>query len=117
MRGKHTDEAQKIKQLEETIKLRDKEIKDIKFSVSDILLQIRTLNESNDYGDPSQRKRKISELCTETRYQLLVEEIDNFYKKEKQQAFFLLYYLSLPGFSFIYLQVFNKVFNKVYGKK
>lgn len=43
MRGKHTDEAQKIKQLEETIKLRDKEIKDIKFSVSDILLQIRTL--------------------------------------------------------------------------
>ena len=84
MRGKHTDEAQKIKQLEETIKLRDKEIKDIKFSVSDILLQIRTLNESNDYGDPSQRK--ISELCTETRYQLLVEEIDNFYKKEKQQA-------------------------------
>lgn len=86
MRGKHTDEAQKIKQLEETIKLRDKEIKDIKFSVSDILLQIRTLNESNDYGDPSQRKRKISELCTETRYQLLVDEIDNFYKKEKQQA-------------------------------
>ena len=83
MRGKHTDEAQKIKQLEETIKLRDKEIKDIKFSVSDILLQIRTLNESNDYGDPSQRKRKISELCTETRYQAKIIELPNTAKVNK----------------------------------
>lgn len=84
MKGKHTEEtlSSKVQQLEEIIKLRDKEIKDIKFSVSDILLQIRTLNESNDYGDPSQRKRKISELCTDTRYELLIDEIEIGYKKQ-----------------------------------
>jgi hypothetical protein len=36
---------------------------------------------------------------------------------EKQRALFLPYYLSLPSFSFIYLQVFNKVLNKVYVQK
>ena len=83
MIGKHTDEGQRIKQLEETVAAKDKEIKDIKFSLADILLKIRDLNESNDYGDPSVKKRKISELCTDTRYELLVDEIDSFYKKRK----------------------------------
>jgi len=83
MIGKHTEEAQKIKQLEETIAAKDKEIKDIKLSLADILLQIRTLNESNDYGDSSVKRRKISELCTDTRYELLIDEIDGFYQKEK----------------------------------
>lgn len=83
MIGKHTEEAQKIKQLEETIAAKDKEIKDIKLSLADILLQIRTLNESNDYGDPSVKRRKILELCTDTRYELLIDEIDGFYQKEK----------------------------------
>ena len=31
------------------------------------------------------KRRKISELCTDTRYELLIDEIDGFYKKEKQQ--------------------------------
>lgn len=61
MIGKHTEEAQKIKQLEETVAAKDKEIKDIKFSLADILLRIRNLNESNDYGDSSVKRRKISE--------------------------------------------------------
>lgn len=62
----------KIKQLEETIALKDQEIKDIKFSVADILLQIRTINESNNYSD--------------TRYELLIDEIDGFFKKENQHG-------------------------------
>ena len=82
MKGKHTEEALKIKQLEETISLNEKEIKDIKFSVSDILLQIRNINESNDYSDPSVKRRKISELCTDTRYELLIDEIEIGYKKQ-----------------------------------
>lgn len=53
--------------------------------MADILLQIRTINESNNYSDPSIKRRKISELCTDTRYELLIDEIDSFYKKEKQQ--------------------------------
>lgn len=85
MKEKDTEDALKIKQLEETIALRDKEIKDIKSSVSDILLQIRNINESNNYEDLSVKKRKISELCTNTRYQLLIDEIDDFYKKENSK--------------------------------
>ena len=80
MIGKHSEESIKIKQLEETIRLRNQEIKDIKNSVADILLRIKILNESNSYGDPSIKKRKISELCTDTRYELLIDET---YKKEK----------------------------------
>lgn len=81
MKGKHTEQALKIKQLEETISLKEKEIKYIKFSVSDVLLQIRNINEQNDYSDPSVKKRKISELCTDTRYELLIDEIEIGYKK------------------------------------
>lgn len=83
MAGKHTDDAIKIKQLEETIRLKNQEIKDIKYSLADVLLRIRTLNESNNYNDPSVKRRKISELCTDTRYELLIDEIDEFYKKDK----------------------------------
>ena len=76
MIGKHTNEAVKIRQLEETIRLKDKEIKDVKLSLADILLQIRDLNESNNYSDPGVRKRKISEICTDTRYELLKDELE-----------------------------------------
>ncbi len=86
MMGKHSEQGLKIKQLEETIALKEQEIKDIKFSVADILLQIRTINESNNYSDPSIKRRKISELCTDTRYELLIDEIDGFFKKDKQQG-------------------------------
>lgn len=83
MPGKHSQEALEIKRLNEVIERKDKEIKDIKFSVSDILLQIRNLNEGNNYADPSLIKRKISEICTDTRYQLLIDEIDSNYEKTK----------------------------------
>lgn len=83
MPGKHSQESLEIKRLNEVIERKDKEIKDIKFSVSDILLQIRNLNECNEYSDPSLKRRKISELCTDTRYQLLIDEIDSNYEKQK----------------------------------
>lgn len=83
MLGKHTDEGVKIKQLQETIQLKDKEIKDIKFSIVDVLQQIRNLNEANEYGDPSVKRRKISELCTDTQYQLLLDEIEDNDEKGK----------------------------------
>lgn len=76
MGEKHTVEGQRIKELEEIITRKDKEIKDIKFSVSDVLLKIRNINESNNYSDPSVKTREISELCTNTRYELLIDEID-----------------------------------------
>ena len=83
MIGKHSEEALRIKQLEETVKLKEREIYDIKHSLADILFKIRTINESNDCGDPSVKKRKISELCTDTRYELLIDDLDEPYQKDK----------------------------------
>ena len=64
-----------IDRLKETIELKEKEIKDIKFSIADVLLQIRMINESNQYNHPDIIRRKISELCTNARYELLVDEL------------------------------------------
>lgn len=83
MKGKHSEESLEIKQLKETIALKEKEIKDIKFSIADILLTIRNINESNNYSDSSVKKREISELCTDTRYELLIDELEDCYKKQK----------------------------------
>lgn len=83
MNGKRSQELIEIKRLKDTILQKEKEVKDIKFSVSDILMQIRDTNESNDYSDPSVKKRKISELCTDTIYQLLIDEIEEHYEKAK----------------------------------
>ena len=66
-------------------KIKEKEIKDIKFSVADILLQIRNINESNNYSDPSVKIRRISELCTDTRYELLIDELEIGYKKKNKK--------------------------------
>ena len=82
-RGKHSKEQLEIKKLKDIIKLRDQEILDIKFSVADVLLQIRNINESNNYSDESVKRRKISELCTDTRYELLIDVINT--KKELDQ--------------------------------
>lgn len=73
--GKHTETSQEIKRLEKVIDLKDREIHDIKLSLADVLLEIRTINESNEYSAPEVKRRKISELCTNTRYELLVDEI------------------------------------------
>lgn len=73
--GKHTETSQEIKRLEKVIDLKDREIHDIKLSLADVLLEIRTINEYNEYSAPEVKRRKISELCTNTRYELLVDEI------------------------------------------
>lgn len=56
------------------IKRRDREINDIKIYLADILQNIRDINESDKYVDPNVKKREISELCTNTIYELLVDE-------------------------------------------
>lgn len=84
MAGKHSEESAKIKKLEETIALKDKEIKDIKISVADVSLKIRTINEANNYYAPEVKTRKISELCTDTRYELLIDIFDEQAEKSKE---------------------------------
>jgi len=81
MIGKHTKEGLKIKDLEETIERKDNEIKDVKLSVADVLEEIRKINESNDCSNENAKRRKISELCRDTIYQLRIDEFID--KKDK----------------------------------
>lgn len=68
------NENEKIEKLEETIRLKDKEIYDVKTSVAEVLEKIHELNEKNE--DEVLRKQ-IAELCTNTRYELLIDETKN----------------------------------------
>ena len=70
LKGKHSKENLYIKQLEETIKLKDREITDIKDSLADEFQKILIVNESNDYGNKESKERKISEICRDTIYEL-----------------------------------------------
>lgn len=70
LKGKHSKENLYIKQLEETINLKDREIADIKDSLSNEFQKILTVNESNDYSNKEYKKRKISEICRDNVYEL-----------------------------------------------
>lgn len=67
-------EQNEIKRLSSIIERKDIEIQDIKTSLADILQQIRDINESVNEIDSEVKRRKISEMCTNTIYELLVDE-------------------------------------------
>lgn len=67
-------EQNEIKRLSSIIERKDIEIQDIKTSLADILQQIRDIKESVNEIDPEVKRRKISEMCTNTIYELLVDE-------------------------------------------
>lgn len=69
-RGKHTDDAIRIKKLEETIKLKDKENKEVKMSFAEIMKNIIYLNTCGTSNEPATR-RKITELAEKTYYELM----------------------------------------------
>ena len=56
--------------MEETIRLKDREILDIKDSLSDILQTIRDLAQEINQDNIESKKREISELATNTIYEL-----------------------------------------------
>ncbi len=68
------NQNERIAQLEEIIRLKDQEIYDVKTSVAEVLEEIHELNEKNE--DEVLRKQ-IAELCTNTRYELLIDETKN----------------------------------------
>lgn len=67
-------EQNEIKRLSSIIERKDLEIQDIKTSLANILQQIRDINESVNEIDPEVKRRKISEMCINTIYELLVDE-------------------------------------------
>ncbi len=72
--GKHSNVVVELNKTKKQLDEAYLEIDKLKCDFSDILLQIRNLNESNTYGNDSAIRRKISELCTDTRYKLLVDD-------------------------------------------
>lgn len=73
-KGKHTADAVTIKKLKDELKQKEKDLFNLQMNFADTLLEIRNLNESNNYSDESVKRRKISELCTDVRYELLVRK-------------------------------------------
>lgn len=67
------DNEDKIKNLEDVIQRKDTEIIDIKNSLANILQQIRDLNEKRDEIIKVDTKKEISNLCTNTIYELTFE--------------------------------------------
>lgn len=66
-----------LQELQEVIKLRDREIKNIKSSLADVLQLIRDLVQDVNSDNIEVKKRQISELATNTIYDLrrdLLEE-------------------------------------------
>lgn len=69
-KGKHSKENLYVKQLEESIDLKDREIEDIKNSLADEFQKILIINESNNYDNKESKQRKISEICRDNVYEL-----------------------------------------------
>ena len=61
-------------QLKETIKLKEKEISDVKNSICDVLQNIRNIAQTLDAYNYETVKRQISEIVTNTQYELTIDE-------------------------------------------
>lgn len=75
MKGKHSEEFLKIKELENVIKLRDKEIKDIKTYCAEQFEKIKDLCFINDYSDRNMKLRKIHEIASDNFSQLVTDMV------------------------------------------
>lgn len=62
MLGKHSEEAQRIKQLEETIKLKDNEIKDIKQECTEQFKRIKDICFANEYDGLNNKDAKLKKI-------------------------------------------------------
>ncbi len=63
--GKHSEEAIKIRNLEDIVKRKDREIKDIKVEYAEQFKKIRDLCFSNTYNERFDKLKKINEIANE----------------------------------------------------
>lgn len=77
MPGKHSSEALEIKKLQELIKRKDKEIKDIKTECAEQFKMIKDLCFINNYNDKNIKLRKIHEIASGNFSALLKDIIIN----------------------------------------
>lgn len=74
--GKHTEAGQKIEQLENIIKRKDREIYEVKQECANIFNQIYDLSKINDYGQARQIMNKMGEIAKDNFNLLLNDLID-----------------------------------------
>lgn len=72
--GKHSKEVQRIRELEETIRLKEQEIQDIKAECANEFKRITEFCTCNDYNGRINKMQKIYELATDN-FMLLVQDI------------------------------------------
>ena len=71
--GKHSGEALKIKQSEEAVLLKDKEIKDIKTECADQFKKIKDLCVCNSYNGQLDKLKKIYEIASDNFSALILD--------------------------------------------
>lgn len=86
MPGKHSEEALELNRLKKELQAKENEMFELKTSLAEILQQIRNLNESNNCSNESVIKRKISELCTDTIYDLLLRKKESTAQDSQSEA-------------------------------
>lgn len=75
--AKHSKEEQTIRELEETIRLRDREIHDIKTECAEQFRIIRDYCTCNDYGSKFDRVQKIHSIANSNFIALLQDLLDD----------------------------------------
>ena len=79
--GKHTEEGQAIQELQNTINLKEKEIKDIKVECAEQFKNIKDLCFINNYGNKYLSLKKIHEIASDN-FSALVKDLAIDDKKE-----------------------------------
>ena len=72
--GKHSEDAIRIKNLEDIVKRKDREIKDIKVECAEQFKKIKDLCFSNTYNERFDKLKKIHEIASEN-FSILVKDL------------------------------------------
>ena len=75
MKGKHEVKTVEENLVQKIVQL-TKEKEEIKLIAANVIDTIKTLNESNDYGSPEVRRRKISEICENAIKEIMSDDIE-----------------------------------------
>lgn len=80
--GKHTEAGQKIEQLEDIIKRKDREIYEVKQECANTFKQIYDLSKINDYGQARRIMDKMGEIAKDN-FNLLLDDLIDYDHENK----------------------------------
>lgn len=80
--GKHTEVGQKIEQLENIIKRKDREIYEIKYECANTFKQIYDLSKGNSFDNDRAIKNKMGEIAKDN-FNLLLDDLIDYDHENK----------------------------------